>query len=158
MSLWGRCVALLACNGMPDLMPALVSACGRRNGSHCGATRVVLDHRTCSSCLRIATPLQVLDEIGINLNASLVSAPGQKVAAAAPAAAAQQPVAQPMGAAEGGLAVTCRLRSGLGSVCMVACIQLQARQLCFCIFLVPTTAPSHRLPPTRRRRHGAWAR
>lgn len=44
---------------------------------------------------------QVLDEIGINLNASLVSAPGQKVAAAAPAAAAQQPVAQPMGAAEG---------------------------------------------------------
>lgn len=45
---------------------------------------------------------QVLDEIGINLNASLVSAPGQKVAAAVPAAAVQQPVAQPMGAAEGG--------------------------------------------------------
>lgn len=47
---------------------------------------------------------QVLDEIGINLNASLVSAPGQKVAAAAPAAAVQQPIAQPMGAAEGGWA------------------------------------------------------
>lgn len=46
--------------------------------------------------------MQVLDEIGINLNASLVSAPGQKVAAAVPAAAVQQPVAQPMGAAEGG--------------------------------------------------------
>lgn len=54
------------------------------------------------SIFSLSTYPQVLDEIGINLNSSLVSAPGQKVAAAAPAAAVQQPVAQPMGAAEGG--------------------------------------------------------
>ncbi|KAI3438831.1 hypothetical protein D9Q98_001248 [Chlorella vulgaris] len=43
---------------------------------------------------------QVLDEIGINLDSALVSAPGQRVAAAAPAAAAAVPMAQPMGAGE----------------------------------------------------------
>ena len=55
---------------------------------------------------------QVLDEIGINLNASLVSAPGQKVAQAAPAAAAAQPMAQPLGAGEGAR----RAAAGMGGL------------------------------------------
>lgn len=50
-------------------------------------------------------PAQVLDEIGINLDSALVSAPGQRVAAAAPAAAAAVPMAQPMGAGEAAGAV-----------------------------------------------------
>ncbi|PSC76701.1 subunit of the ESCRT-III complex [Micractinium conductrix] len=45
---------------------------------------------------------QVLDEIGINLNSSLVSAPGQKVAQAAPAAAMAAPMAAAVGADAGG--------------------------------------------------------
>lgn len=55
----------------------------------------------CVLLLALGSRQQVLDEIGINLNASLVSAPGQKMAQAAPAAAAAQPVAQPLGAGEG---------------------------------------------------------
>ena len=44
----------------------------------------------------------MLDELGINLNANLVSAPGPRVPAApAPAAAAAVPMAQPLGADAG---------------------------------------------------------